>query len=243
LSLASLIEARVLLLGSYEPFEGWLIDQFVRKGDVAIDAGANVGLHTLRMALNATAEGTVYAVEPCPEVRARLEFNMKLNRMKNVHVLPQALSDSPGNSTLYINPPKFPNRNATLVPDPTPEAIPVETPIRTVLLDELWVEVMQGANVSFFKLDVEGYELKVLRGAQRLVQSCLPVVMLEYNRHYAHLLGYSMSDVADYFARWPQYQIYRLGRYRLEKLPTEALDSLTTIVAIPKNRDSSKAES
>src|SRR5438132_1369419 len=76
-----------LISGKYEPLTAEWFQ--VGIGDVVVDAGAHIGLYTLRAA---TKAATVVAVEPDPSNRSLLERNIRLNGFSNIIVVPKALS-------------------------------------------------------------------------------------------------------------------------------------------------------
>src|SRR5256885_3617441 len=72
--------------GSFEPNEFALLADVLRPGMVVVDAGANEGFYSVFMATRVGGDGQVIAVEPSPRERARLERNVTINNLRNVHV-------------------------------------------------------------------------------------------------------------------------------------------------------------
>src|SRR3989441_3170465 len=86
-----------LISGKYEPLTAeWF---HVGIGDVVVDAGAHIGLYTLRAAAKAA---TVVAIEPDPSNRSLLERNIRLNGFSNIIVVPKALSSRSGTGMLSL---------------------------------------------------------------------------------------------------------------------------------------------
>jgi predicted O-methyltransferase YrrM len=71
----------IYLKGAWEPFESALVRRLVRKEDIAVDLGANIGYYTLMIA---SCARKVYAFEPEPESFALLSKNVALNGGRNV---------------------------------------------------------------------------------------------------------------------------------------------------------------
>lgn len=90
------------LLGEFEPHIRTLIRRYLRPGMVAVDVGANIGLHTLQMARAVGPQGRVYAVEPAPDNLKYLKRNIALNRLSQVEVLPWAASSEHGIQEFYL---------------------------------------------------------------------------------------------------------------------------------------------
>jgi FkbM family methyltransferase len=134
-----------------------------------VDVGANLGVYTY---FAAKYSAWVYSIEPVPDVAARLRASVP----SNVTVLPLAVSDKAGRSTLYL--PRMGrvavDTRATLEETANPgfDADPIE--IDTQRIDDLGLE-----NVAFMKIDVEGHEQAVLRGARDLIASSRPTLLIE----------------------------------------------------------------
>lgn len=158
---------------------------YLRPGDRFIDVGANVGLYTLLAASIVSPSGHIDAFEPGTTASARFQENMEINQLTNVTLHRLALSDVAGfmrfNRTeddccAHISPIGQDGSECSLV--------------RTVRLDtHLPTEFYAMA-----KLDIEGYEPFVVRGAAHLMdQGRLPVLLLEM-AGYSKRFGISTSD-------------------------------------------------
>ncbi len=98
---SELIGWNVYWNGGYENEVMWILDYVVKKGDVAIDFGANLGIWSLVLA-SKCAE--VHSVEPHPDFRAKLENNLYINRFSNTRIHPYAISLKEGEATLFAPP-------------------------------------------------------------------------------------------------------------------------------------------
>ena len=156
-------------------------ERLIAPDAVVAEIGAHIGYVT-RWLAKLTPQGHVYAFEPGGENRRYLRANVA--RLSNVTVVPLAASDRGGSATLYVD--TLTGQNSSLVPsfdlfaataargyDPTATTVPEE--IATVTLDEYFA----GKPLDFLKIDVEGAELSVLRGAERILTEDRPVLMLE----------------------------------------------------------------
>lgn len=143
-----------------------VIWRLLDPAEAAVDAGANIGYVTGLMAVRAGRRGTVIALEPHPDIFAELQRNVIRWRTRDdlaaitLHKL--AASESRSTATLYMPRDFTQNRGvSTLSADEDAAAGPV---VETVPLDELIA-----GSVSLLKVDVEGHELAVLKGCQRLL--------------------------------------------------------------------------
>ena len=159
-----------LVYGSFEAAETNLLRRLARPGTTAVDAGANVGLFTIPLALAVGAEGRVLAVEPALETVARLRENLRRNNLENVTVVEAALGAERGAATLVLAEDSAYNSTVSM------QAIGAE--VRVERLDDVWEEAGR-PDVSVLKIDVEGAEVDVLTGAAELLRSSRPAVLVE----------------------------------------------------------------
>lgn len=167
--------ARLLLLEVYERAEQAFVRQALAPGAVFLDVGANHGLFTVLAAERVGAAGHVYAFEPSPREAASLRRNLALNQCTNVTVVEQAVSDRTGQARLAVAGDGGLN---ALAQNTHPEQV-VEAwqAVSTITLDDY----LAGAGeprVDLLKIDVEGAEALVLRGAERLLRRAQPPVLL-----------------------------------------------------------------
>jgi FkbM family methyltransferase len=155
----------------------------ILPGSVAVDVGANVGMHTLVMAHYA-AHGRVYSYEPSPAIFARLSHNLAINQARNVEPRMLAVSSRPGHVG-YVDASSKPNIGTSRVD------ADADTTVPAVTLDD---ELAAAPAVNLIKIDVEGHELEVLRGARTVLATQRPAVVLEFNG-----TSYSLPDLCSCF--------------------------------------------
>lgn len=179
----------------------------VKRGDVCIDVGANLGYYTRTLARLAGPQGKVYAVEPMPPVLAVLRHNVR--RCTNVEILPYALGEADGtirmaNDTVRTAGYFGTGRNVVKEASQGKEAVQGETEhgraaengrrqtekraaqADNPAMQEYEAEMRRGSElfaecerVDFIKCDVEGYELHVLRDLRPLLERHRPRVLVE----------------------------------------------------------------
>lgn len=185
------------MMNGYDPGVCQVVNRFVMAGSHCIDVGANVGPVTLLMAKQVGPTGRVLAIEPGPPYVERLKWNLAANRSLTgrVAVLTVGLSDAEG--TLVWRPDPDHPFNAGLSAIHTQSVVnEVTVPVSTLdvaVSDQGW------DRVDFVKIDVEGMELEVLRGAQRTLQKYRPVVLFETIEHFRKLRR-ERSGISDVFA-------------------------------------------
>lgn len=179
------------LYGEWCEAEVELFSRLLRPGDVAVDVGANVGAHTVALARLVGPRGTVVAFEPQRVIFQALCANVAINSLPNVFCYQSAVGERAG---------------AMVVPplDPTTEqnfggfgisGYEQGEPVNIVALDDLPLR-----RCRLIKVDVEGMELGVIRGAASLIQRCWPILYVENNRpdrseelvRHIYALGYDL---------------------------------------------------
>jgi FkbM family methyltransferase len=167
----------ILLHDAFEAAESRYLRSRARAGTTAIDVGANVGLFTVALARAVGPGGRVVVIEPDPENVARLEANLRLNRLANALIERVAAGDRDGEAELHIaNDPAFHSTVAVHAGRGVGRALHVPV----TRLDTIWMRLGRPA-VSAIKVDVEGAELAVLRGAETLLRETRPALLLEAN--------------------------------------------------------------
>ena len=163
----------------------------VRPGDVVADIGANKGayLYWLRQAVGAS--GKVFAFEPQPKLAGYLREACSRLNWSNVQVNEVALSDTVGTAQLHV-----PGEGES------PEAS-LENSIANVSgrtyecrIDTLDNQLKGAGRVSFLKIDVEGHELTMFRGAQKILTQHAPALLFECEAR--HLRHHTMQDVFNF---------------------------------------------
>ena len=167
----------VLMYGEYCEIEWQLLEQLLREGKDAVEFGANIGTHTVPMARKLASMGRrLLAVEPQCVVFQNLCANVALNALFNVIAVNAASSDASGWLTFsapdYLKQGNFGGVSMR-------EDGEGNQRVRAVRLDELATEDF---DVGLIKIDVEGFEQKVLEGATRTIARCRPFIYLENDR-------------------------------------------------------------
>ena len=162
-----------LLRDKVEP-EVRYLEKFLRPGDVFVDVGANIGLFTLKAARFASR---VVAAEPGAAAGRQLADNLALNGFRNVTIVPKAISDTEGKAALFHNPLGDDPQAFSLINDGTSsESEEVEITTLDRLVTEFGLE-----RVDCLKIDVEGAEDRVIKGAAGTLGRFHPAVIFEMN--------------------------------------------------------------
>ena len=148
----------------------------LEENDIMLDIGANIGWYAMLFDRYSPASVSIYAFEPDPLNYGLLAVNAHRNNARKVTCIPKALSDREETKTLYLYPHKNRGRHS-LLPLHSGERVEVAT---TTVDNFVRDAQLDPQRVKFAKVDVEGYEYFVLRGAQKLLSS-LPMLHTEYS--------------------------------------------------------------
>jgi FkbM family methyltransferase len=181
-------ELQGLIYGIKEQKETAAFLSLVRSGMTVLDIGANIGLYSLLSAKRLDGSGVVHAFEPTPFVAKRLRDNVRLNHFQNVIVNQIALSDQAGTAKFYVHEEADCNSLGVVSSN--------SIEVQTMSLDE-YVGSAAIQRVDLIKIDVEGAEVKVLRGAHVLLSRAdAPVMMLEFNPPLLAAMGTNDDELA-----------------------------------------------
>ncbi len=170
------------LRDAYEP-EMPHLRRWLSADSIAVDAGAHYGAWTVAMASLGT---TVHAFEPARHALEVLQSNIELNDLYNVTTHPVALGEAEAQLEIFMH------------ADPSRASLGGFAK-QTTAVETVQVKTLDGAidgRVDFIKIDVEGFELPVLRGAERILASGHTVVLFELQPQAAQRSGH------DPFAAW-----------------------------------------
>ncbi len=159
-------------LGTYEAEGQEMLRELVRPGDVCYDLGANAGFYTLAMARLTGPGGRIFAFEPLASNAANILQHQRVNALEHV-TLVQAAVSTRGGLLPFVS--RESNAMGSLAPSAGLASATYCVP--TISLDE-FVFGHGFPAPNFMKIDVEGAETDVLRGARRLLRESHPRVFL-----------------------------------------------------------------
>ncbi|MDP7069579.1 MAG: FkbM family methyltransferase [Candidatus Peribacteraceae bacterium] len=169
------VETSLYEHGTYEAGTLDVLKKFLRKGDTFIDAGANIGVMSLHASMHVGSTGSVYSFEPVSETYDILQKNITLNECENINAVNVALGEYEGEAMMYK-----PNRSQASMIKQSEKYKEVQT--ATVKTLDQFIQEEGITKVRMLKIDVEGWELEVMKGASNLLNSSeLPILIVEYS--------------------------------------------------------------
>ncbi len=159
------VSLALLLNGTWEEFETEVFKKNLKKEDVVLDIGANIGYHTLIAAEIVGKTGRVYAFEPDPKNFEILKRNVEVNGYKNVTLVNKALSDTNGVGKLFLS--EEGNHGDFRIFGSSDNRQSIE--IDLITLDSFFGNHIP--KIGVIKMDVQGAEALVLRGASKVLKA------------------------------------------------------------------------
>ncbi len=172
---------RGLVYGNWEPEVSTIVRSAVHTGMSALDVGGHIGYYTLLLAKCVGKSGRVYAFEPLPGNFELLQKNIELNHLDQVEAARLAIFSYTGTLTMTVPEGNSNSGGASVVHRVGSNQIQVET----TTLDSFCTA--KEIRPEFIKIDVEGAEYDVLKGAELIVRGCRPKLLIELHHFDGNL--------------------------------------------------------
>jgi FkbM family methyltransferase len=193
------IGASLEAYGEWCEYEIDLLRKFIKPGDTVIDVGANIGTHTVAFSRMVGKEGRVFAFEAQPRLEKILAANIALNNLGNVVWDCRAI----GNSCEFIRVAELPPDDSKfnfgaakfdmMLPGPR---------VKMITIDSFACDGDAfGVSPSVIKIDVEGMEADVIRGAIGTIERCKPILYVENNGDDSEKIAAVLDEIG-YVAYW-----------------------------------------
>ncbi len=230
------VEHEIYYKGTYEKGTLSLVKQLLAKNENMLDIGANVGFISLYASTLVGPNGRVFSFEANPETVPLLEENININSFNNIQVFPFGLGLE--TERLKIFPETIDQNRGAASLDGSVNQGGRYIEIDVKKLDDVKIELP----ISLLKIDVEGWELNVLKGAKQFLQmQNFPSIIWECCLDRVNGVG-SPVDIFNYLSSFNQYEffIFNNGKDRISKLQkittTDQLPFHDNVVCISKNR-------
>lgn len=176
--------------------EKLILELSKKKCPSLIDIGANIGLITINV-ISKIPNVKVFAFEPGPHQNALLKKTIKKNNLeKNVRLFDTALSYQEGYSNFFIHHTKHASGDGLIDTGRAGNSEIIK--IQTTTLD-MWWKINNNPPVDAIKIDVEGAELWILKGAEQLIKSLTPFIIMEFYTPHFEKYPFNEYDILNWF--------------------------------------------
>lgn len=199
--------------GKFEDLTTDFLKKHLIPNMVFYDIGANIGYYSCLAAKAVSPHGSVYAFEPQLACSAVLKKNAAINNFNNIHILQTALSDIDTNGRIYSRNSVTYDGHACLC-DKGDSAFINSESVKCATLDHL-IMSKTIPSCDIMKIDVEGAEYKVLKGASNLLINTPPkLIAIEVINEHLQLFGSTDKEVLELLQRHGyRTAFYRRGRW------------------------------
>ncbi len=219
------------------PGELAYFDRYADESGVVLDIGANLGCVSLPLA-QMRPKTHVLSFEPSPQTNARLALNVAANNITNIEVRPEAVGAFNGTAE-FLDDSSSPATNRLLSYSRADRGT-VGTPVKIVTIDTILEDQPEGS-ACFCKIDVEGHETDVIKGAERsLSEMRCRAGLIELCPANLYQAGSSVKDLvlAVQACGWELFNIDTDGRVKSRiKADGEGVARLANVALLPSKRD------
>ena len=183
------------LYGEYSEGEIDIFRQLIHQGDTVLEVGSNLGAHTLALAQLVGKLGQVHAFDPQRLVFQTLAGNMALNSLTNVYCYQKAVGETHGQIKVPV---------LDYEHEVNWGGLELGKWDYGETVDLITIDSLNLSGCHFIKINVEGMELNVLKGAVKTIERFLPILYVENDRQEKsqELIGYLHS--LEYNLHWHQ---------------------------------------
>jgi FkbM family methyltransferase len=227
------VQRWIYYFGAYERDTLVWFQGMLRPGMTVFDIGAHVGQYTVAAARAVGPTGHVHAFEPHAANFGRLKANVTINGFANVAANHQAVSDSTGETILFA--PRSDNSGeCALFPCYTGMG---EECVSTVALDDYvrHADLGPSGRIDVLKVDVQGAEERVFRGARQVLLVHRPVVVCEFEERWLHGMGSSTVRLKALLAD-AGYRAHRIEGRELVPVSPDEVHSFANLALLPEQR-------
>jgi FkbM family methyltransferase len=188
-----------VITDTFERNERSALLKLIHSGMIVLDVGANQGYYTLMLSRIVGPSGMVFAFEPAQKEFEKLKRNVLENKLVNVSCENTAIGSQEARVDFFEGPSSMGSYGSLR---PLAEEVTMKTRKSSVEMTTLddFVAGKALQNVHFIKIDVEGGELDVLRGAHHTLEKFKPIIMCEIADVRTKQWGYSAAEIYDFLA-------------------------------------------
>tara|TARA_X000000950_G_scaffold289477_1_gene413956 strand:+ start:1344 stop:2198 length:855 start_codon:yes stop_codon:yes gene_type:complete len=169
------------------------------------DIGAHIGIVTLAISRNIKKNGVVFAFEPSKVNLNFLRYHIACNNLKNIKVIDKLVSSSDNKKSIFFESKEASGMNSII-------SINKKDITKKIITQSTTLDIFCNSNNVYpdiIKVDIEGSEIEMLRGAKKILKKYKPLIFLSYHPYHIKKLGYQNSLIFDILTKL-NYKIYDL---------------------------------
>jgi FkbM family methyltransferase len=198
--------------GCWEEHITEILVEYIKPTHNCLDIGANFGYHTIAMGLLTKENGKVFSFEPMKLFYHQVNANAHLNGLTNVCVFNNAVGDVEEN--VYI-----PEPSTTLDDVINHGDNSITNNISEQLVKMITIDSLKLPDINFIKMDVQGCELRVLKGAKQKILKDKPTLIVEIEEFQLAKFGYTSQHLISFIKEELGYDMYQI----MTKYPADFL--------------------
>lgn len=201
----------IINFDNYEKDYSDFILKIIKDGDTVFDIGANAGYYSIFLAKN-FKKAKICAFEPIPKTFEALKKNISLNKLKNIKAFNFGFDSKEGEVPFYYYKAGSGNASEKIL-NKAEKNIAVRC--KVMKIDD-FVKKQNIKKIDFIKCDVEGAELNVFKGGEKVLGRFRPIIMVEMLRKWSKAFGYHPNDTIS-FLKNLGYRCFTINRKKLKK--------------------------
>lgn len=204
ISSKNLIDHKILFTGEYEKETKDFLNAEVKAGMIVLEAGANTGTETLLLSKLVGTKGKVYAFEPVPFIFNKLDKNISVNGLQNVVHEQLAIGESEQEISFFVADENYTNQGLSSKKAGVHSKLQKKITVNQVTIDN-YLERMGVERLDFIKMDIQGAEFDLLKGAEKTFKKFHPKIFLEAYDNWSPL-----KEILDWFETM-EYDVFVLS--------------------------------
>jgi FkbM family methyltransferase len=205
----------------------------LNNGDCFIDIGANIGFFSLITSSVVSENGLVLAFEPTDDTFIKLDENIRQNGLSNIKYYRVALSDYEGTAPFNVSVDGHDAFNSFSLPQHGNEYKPETVDVK--MLDSFYDSIKAYKNRILLKVDVEGWEYNVIKGAVKVFRELNPVIIIEFNDENTKNSPHKCRDVYTLIQSYG-YDLFSLDNGQLLRKENENYFNYQNLIAKKASR-------
>lgn len=199
------LEKVIYYTGTYEKGTLHIIKNILNSGSVFVDIGANIGLMSVFSSILVQESGKIFSFEPNPATYDILKKNIELNNLSNINAEPLGIGSVKKTTKIYDQWDSGRGSASMIKPEHVTNSYDVEV----VTLSDYFNDFQN--DIDVIKIDIEGYELEALRGAEKIIREKLPVLIIEISDNRMNFEEANGTDIMNYVLSFKKYKVFKLN--------------------------------